>query len=65
MLRANLNSFRAPGQDRSAIGAHAALGIRQGRNVMDAVTRRDVLILGRFGDGGLALLQADPLCPDP
>jgi hypothetical protein len=28
------------------------------RNVMDAVTRRGVLILGRFGDGGLALLQA-------
>ena len=25
---------------------------------MDAVTRRGVLILGRFGDGGLALLQA-------
>jgi hypothetical protein len=28
------------------------------RNVIDAVTRRGVLILGRFGDGGLALLQA-------
>jgi hypothetical protein len=28
------------------------------RNIMDAVTRRGVLILGRFGDGGLALLQA-------
>jgi hypothetical protein len=28
------------------------------RNVLDAVTRRGVLILGRFGDGGLALLQA-------
>jgi uncharacterized protein YjbI with pentapeptide repeats len=27
------------------------------RNVIDAVTRRGVLILGRFGDGGLALLQ--------
>lgn len=28
------------------------------RNVIDAVTRRGVLILGRFGDRGLALLQA-------
>jgi hypothetical protein len=28
------------------------------RNVIDTVTRRGVLILGRFGDGGLALLQA-------
>jgi hypothetical protein len=28
------------------------------RNVIDAVTRRGVLILGRFGEGGLALLQA-------
>jgi hypothetical protein len=27
------------------------------RNVIDTVTRRGVLILGRFGDGGLALLQ--------
>jgi hypothetical protein len=28
------------------------------RNVIDTVTRRGVVILGRFGDGGLALLQA-------
>jgi uncharacterized protein YjbI with pentapeptide repeats len=28
------------------------------RNVIDAVTRKGVLLLGRFGDGGLALLQA-------
>jgi uncharacterized protein YjbI with pentapeptide repeats len=28
------------------------------RDVIDAVTRRGVLLLGRFGDGGLALLQA-------
>jgi hypothetical protein len=28
------------------------------RNVIDTVTRRGVLILGRFEDGGLALLQA-------
>jgi hypothetical protein len=28
------------------------------RNVIDTVTRRGVLILGRFQDGGLALLQA-------
>jgi uncharacterized protein YjbI with pentapeptide repeats len=28
------------------------------RSVIDAVTRRGVLILGRFGDGGLGLLQA-------
>jgi hypothetical protein len=28
------------------------------RNVIDTVTRRGVLILGRFGGGGLALLQA-------
>jgi uncharacterized protein YjbI with pentapeptide repeats len=28
------------------------------RNVIDAVTRRGVLILGRFADGGLSLLQA-------
>jgi len=28
------------------------------RNVMDALTRRGVLILGRFSDGGLELLQA-------
>jgi uncharacterized protein YjbI with pentapeptide repeats len=28
------------------------------RNVIDAVTRRGILILGRFEDGGLALLQA-------
>ncbi len=34
------------------------LGREKIRNVMDAVTRRGVLILGRFGDGGLALLQA-------
>jgi hypothetical protein len=27
------------------------------RNVINAVTRRGVLLLGRFGDGGLALLQ--------
>jgi hypothetical protein len=27
------------------------------RNVIDTVTRRGVLLLGRFGDGGLALLQ--------
>ena len=28
------------------------------RNVINTVTRRGVLLLGRFGDGGLALLQA-------
>lgn len=28
------------------------------RDIIDAVTRRGVLLLGRFGDGGLALLQA-------
>ena len=28
------------------------------RNVIDTVTRRGVLILGRFGDGGLDILQA-------
>jgi hypothetical protein len=28
------------------------------RNVIDTVTRKGVLLLGRFGDGGLALLQA-------
>jgi len=28
------------------------------KNVIDTVTRRGVLLLGRFGDGGLALLQA-------
>lgn len=28
------------------------------RNVIDTVTRRGVLLLGRFEDGGLALLQA-------
>ena len=28
------------------------------RNVIDTVSRRGVLLLGRFGDGGLAILQA-------
>jgi hypothetical protein len=28
------------------------------RNIIDTVTHRGVLLLGRFGDGGLALLQA-------
>jgi hypothetical protein len=28
------------------------------RNVINTVTRRGVLLLGRFGDGGLAVLQA-------
>src|SRR5215471_13468420 len=31
---------------------------QQIRDVIDTVTRRGVLLLGRFGDGGLALLQA-------
>jgi uncharacterized protein YjbI with pentapeptide repeats len=37
---------------------HLLLNREKIRNVIDAVTRRGVLILGRFGDGGLALLQA-------